>query len=294
VEIGVAVDRDVVTVGDRVRVTVTLTLPADAQVTLQDLETQFGDLDLLLVGLPQDTLLPDGRREVKAVYEVAAFRVGTTEVPALSLTARLPDGSTTTVSTSPLPINVQSVIPAGENPTEVRDLKAQVSFPVVSGINGRTLALIAAAVALVLALMLLLLRRLLRPRATIVPLPAPPPSPEATARAELDRIAALGLVEKGELKQLHILLAACIRRYLTARYHFPAFAMTTTELRRRMEQYGVGRWQARLVAGLLTESDAVNFAQYVPAGARCEQNLEMAYQIVDAGERAAQPAPATA
>ena len=298
VEMGVAVDRDVVTVGDRIRVTVTLTLPADAQVTLQELETQFGDLELLLVGLPQDTVLPDGRREVNAVYEVAAFRVGTPELPSLSLTARLPDGSTTTVSTRPLPINVESVIPAGESPTEVRDLKPQVSFAVASGINTRTVALIVAAVAFALALLLLILRRLLRRKPAILSLPVPPPSPEAAARAELDRIASLGLVEKGELKQLHILLAACIRRYLTARYHFPAFAMTTTELRRRMEACGVGRWQARLVAGLLTESDAVNFAQYVPARARCEQNLEMAYQIVDAGEPVAeQPAvqaPATA
>ena len=288
VEMGAALDRDVVTVGDRIRVTVTLTLPADAQVTLQEMETQFGDLELLLVGLPQDTLLPDGRREVKAVYEVAAFRVGTAELPSLSLTVRLPDGSTTTVSTRPLPINVESVIPAGENPTEVRELKPQISFPLASGINRRMVALLVAAVALALALLLLLVRRLRRPRAVNLPLTAPPPSPEAAARAELDRIAALGLVEKGELKQLHILLAACIRRYLTARYGFPAFAMTTTELRRRMEHYGVGRWQARLVGGLLTESDAVNFAQYVPARARCEQNLEMAYQIVDAGEPAAE------
>jgi hypothetical protein len=74
--------------------------------------------------------------------------------------------------------------------------------------------------------------------------------------------------------------------------------MTTTELKRSMTDFGVDRWQARLVGGLLTESDAVNFAQYVPARARCEQNLEMAYQIVDAAdpaiEQRAEAAPATA
>jgi hypothetical protein len=294
VEASASVDRDVVTVGDRIRVTVTLRMPADAQVTLQEIEPQFGDLELLLVGLPQDTVLPDGRREVNAVYEVAAFRVGTVELPALTVTARLPDGSTTAVQTQPVPINVQSVIPPGENPTDVRDLKPQVSFPPVSGVNTRTVALIVAAIALALALAILVLRRLLRRRVDVLPLPAPPPSPEATARAELDRIAALGLIEKGELKQFHILLAACIRRYLTARHRFPAFAMTSTELRRGMQDHGVGRWQARLVTGLLTESDAVNFAQYVPARARCEQNLEMAYQIVDAGEPVVAPSTATA
>ena len=118
------------------------------------------------------------------------------------------------------------------------------------------------------------------------------------AQAELERISQLGLLDNGEIKQFHMLLASCIRRYLTAKYRFPAFALTTTELKRSMTDFGVDRWQARLVGGLLTESDAVNFAQYVPARARCEQNLEMAYQIVDAAdpaiEQRAEAAPATA
>lgn len=292
------IDRDVVTVGDRIRVTVRLTLPENAQADLTSLESQFGDLELLVVGLSQDVVTPNGQREVTATYGVAAFRTGTTELPALTMQVRLPDGSNTTASTSPLPVNVESVIPPGENPTDVRDLKPQITYPLVSGISPRRVALIVAAAALALAAALLLLRWLRRPQAVITPLPAPPPSPEAVARAELERIAGLGLLEQGDIKQFHALMAACVRRYLTARYRFPAFAMTTTELKRYMEDFGVGRWQARLVAGLLTESDAVNFAQYVPARTRCEQNLEMAYRIVEVGEpvleESVQATPATA
>lgn len=288
------IDRNVVTVGDRIHVTVRLTLPETAQADLTSLETQFGNLELLVVGLPQDVILPDGRREVTANYEVAAFRTGTTELPALSMLVRLPDGSSVTAATNPLPVNVESVIPPGENPTDVRDLKPQVSFPIVSGLSPRRVALIVAAIALALAAALLLIRRLRRPPAAITPLPAPPPSPEALARSELERIAGLGLLDNGDIKQFHALLAACIRRYLTAKYRFPAFAMTTTELERSMTDFGVDRWQARLVGGLLTESDAVNFAQYVPARTRCEQNLEMAYQIVDAADPATEQSPAVA
>lgn len=288
-----AVDRDTVTVGDRIRATVIVTLPADATVDTTELEQQFGDLELLVVGLPTERTTGD-RKEVRVGYEVAAFSVGQTSVPPLTVTARLADGTVAAVATAPLPITVQSVIPPGENPTTVRDLKPQIAFPVGGGVSPRTVAYIVAAVAIALAALLLIVRRLRRPRAVIVPLPVAPLSAEARARAELDRIAGLGLLERGEFKELHALLAACVRRYLTDRYDFPAYAMTTTELRRQMTEYGVGRWQGRLVAGLLTESDAVNFAQYKPAYPRCEANLEMAYQIVDAGEppAAAQPAPA--
>jgi len=292
------IDRNVVTVGDRIRVTVRLTLPESAQADLTSLESQFGDLELLVVGLPQDVVTVGGQREVTASYDVAAFRTGTTELPALTMQVRLPDGSNTTATTSPLPVSVESVIPPGQNPTDVRDLKPQITYPLVSGISPRRVALLIAAIALALAAALLLVRWLRRPRAAITPLPAPPPSPEAIARAELERIAGLGLLDQGDIKQFHALMAACIRRYLTARYRFPAFAMTTTELKRYMEDFGVGRWQARLVAGLLTESDAVNFAQYVPARTRCEQNLEMAYRIAEVGEPAVeesiQATPATA
>ena len=58
-----SLDRNVVTVGDRIKVTVELTLPEDAQADLTTLESQFGDLELLVVGLPQDTILPDGQRQ---------------------------------------------------------------------------------------------------------------------------------------------------------------------------------------------------------------------------------------
>ena len=294
VEMQAVLDRETATVGDRIQVTVTVTLPADAQADLTTLEAQFGDLELLLVGLPQDTLLADGRREVKATYEVAAYRTGVTQLPALNLAVRLPDLTTVTAATQPVPIAIESVIPTDQTPTDVRDLKPQISFPLVSGISTRQVALIVAAVALAISALALLVRRLRRPRPVPLPLPGPPLSPEAVARAELDQIAASGMLERGEYKQLHAQLAACIRRYLTGRFDFPAFAMTTTELRRGMEERGVGRWQARLVTGLLTESDAVNFAQYRPAHGRCEQNLEMAYQIVDAGEPVGEPVAAQA
>lgn len=283
-----AIDRDTVTVGDRIRVTVTVLLPPDATVDPVALEQQFGDLEILFAGLP-DERVSGGRKEVRIGMDVAAFLVGQTAVPPLTVTAQLADGTLATAITAPLPITVQSVIPPGENPTEVRDLKPQVSMPLGGGISPRTIALVVAVIALGLVAVLVLVRRLRRPRAVVTPLPAAPPTAESLARAELDRIAGLNLLARGEVKELHALLAACIRRYLSDRYGFPAYAMTTTELRREMGEYGVGRWQGRLVTGLLTESDAVNFAQYQPAAARCEANLEMAYQIVDAGEPTPQP-----
>lgn len=78
-------------------------------------------------------------------------------------------------------------------------------------------------------------------------------------------------------------LAATVRRVIAARYGLPAHALTTRELRRRMEGEGVDRWQARLVAGLLEECDAVVYAGYRPAPERRTADLTMAREIVEAG-----------
>lgn len=75
-------------------------------------------------------------------------------------------------------------------------------------------------------------------------------------------------------------LAATIRAAIGDRYGFPAFALTTAELQRRMEGQGVERWQARLVSGLLEECDAVVYAGYRPAAERREHDLTMAREIL--------------
>ncbi|MCC6387282.1 MAG: hypothetical protein IT302_07875 [Dehalococcoidia bacterium] len=75
-------------------------------------------------------------------------------------------------------------------------------------------------------------------------------------------------------------LASTIRAAIGERYGFPAFALTTAELQRRMEGHGVERWQARLVSGLLEECDAVVYAGYRPAAERREHDLTMAREIL--------------
>lgn len=78
-------------------------------------------------------------------------------------------------------------------------------------------------------------------------------------------------------------LGLLVRAALGERYRFPARALTTTELGRRMEAAGVDRWQARLVTGLLQECDAVVYAGYRPASERRHADLTMAREIVEAG-----------
>ena len=59
---------------------------------------------------------------------------------------------------------------------------------------------------------------------------ASPSARHLVALDELDRIKSLGLIEKGEIKQFHILISDAVRRYLEDRYGVDALEMTTWEL----------------------------------------------------------------
>lgn len=286
--LNVTVDRTQVTVGDRIAVSVVARLPAAAQPDLTALEDQLRDgIDVLVIGLPEERAVDGGMKEIRIRYEVAAFRPGGVVVPALTLTFPGQDGAPVAISSAPIPIAVASVLPPGADAADVRDLKPQIDLPFSAGVSTRQLIAVGAFIVTVGAVAALAgwwLWRRRRPAPVVAAPVLAALTPEDVARAELDRIAGLGLLEAGGLEQFHALLAACVRRYLSDRYGFPAYAMTTSELRGRMERLGVGRWQARLTAGLLSECDAVAYARYAPARERAENNLAMAYEVVAAAD----------
>src|SRR5439155_25364280 len=76
-------------------------------------------------------------------------------------------------------------------------------------------------------------------------------------------------------------IGATERNYLTERFGFPAFALTTRVMRDQMVRRGMDRWQARITDGLLSQCDAVIYAGYRPAAQRSDADLTAAYDIVE-------------
>ncbi len=101
--------------------------------------------------------------------------------------------------------------------------------------------------------------------------------PDVIALAELEKIAGLGLVERGEMKSYYSLVTDVVRRYLGARYRFDAMDRTTHELLDDLARQG------RTVAGLgalLDEADLVKFAKLKPEAPTALRLIESARTIV--------------
>lgn len=278
---------DDLTVGDRFHYVIKIEATKDTEVGVA-----AGALpaELELTGTPsaKTRSLGGGRVEITLDLEIAAFVPGELVIPPVVIVYREPDGTEGSVETGPQTIFVTSVLPSpGE--VEPRNLKAQAEIGRASSVMLYTGVL--AAVFVALAVVIVLIVRLQRPRPVALPVAAIEElGPEDRARALL---AAAGdrFAKDHDYFTYYAAIAVTVRNYLTERYGFPAFALTTRELQAEMGRRGIDRWQARLVDGLLSQCDAAVYASYVPALERADHDLTAAFEIVEMSRPVPLPQP---
>ena len=266
------------TVGDQIMLTITVDHDAATTVEGAGFGADVGGFEIVAVAPPRTEPHGDASRTTIA-YTLAAFRTGDLVIPPQTITYRGTNGSGT-LTTTATTVTIASVLSPGD--TELRPLKAQIDLgdPAPSPIVP---ALFIAAFAALTAFGYVLVRR----AAAIVPMPAQaapiiaasPPSAHDIARASLDAIAAADL-GAADAPEYYARIAATVRTYLSVRFDFPAYAMTRRELERSATTSGIERWPARVIANLLEQCDAVEFATFRPAPERRAADLTAAYEII--------------
>ncbi|MBI5946871.1 MAG: hypothetical protein HY875_01875 [Chloroflexi bacterium] len=266
------VSRPQARIGEQLRLVVEVVTPAGATVEvdpgspawagvevarIERLETlALGDRSLHRIELVVAGFVPGERSFRPAVSVVNGSEVTPWLLPAVKLTVidTLPAGAP--LELSPLPP------PSGIGGAESPFLRPGIVAGVAAGALFAALVIFLAGRAVVT-----LLRR------------SPPAQPQATP-APVDIDGAASLIDSDPVRAYRA-LGTVVRNLLARRYGFPAFALTTAELQRRMEAEGVDRWQSRLVGGLLQECDAVVYAGYRPAAERRQADINMAREIVE-------------
>jgi hypothetical protein len=261
-------------IGKQVALDLTVIAPKGATVEINPTAASWRSLEIVSIG--RDNIQP---RESDAVHTirvvVAGFAPGVYQFQPAVTVVNGPD-----VVPRLLPVTNLEVV-ASLAPTDPLELSALPSPQSVPGAESPLLKP-AIAIAIVSATLLVLLfvsigvRAFLRRRpeaSEFVPLDPALESPIARAEVliDTDPVAA------------YRTLAAAVRIALAERYGFPAPALTSRELQRRMIASGVDRLEARLVSGLLEECDAVQYGGYKPAPRRRLQDLGIAREIVEAG-----------
>ncbi len=267
----VTIDRQQARIGEQARLEIDVSVPAGSTAELDPASESWAGVEVVRVANQRVT--SEGDRDIYHFeVVVAGFLPGQQSfAPAVNVI------SGTDIQPRQLPLvtwEVVETLPA-DAPLELTPLDPPVA---IGGAESPWLRpAIAAGVVVGVALLALLawllgrwlVRRLRRqrPRPVLEPL-GPPLLSNAEALMAADPVAA------------YRELAAIVRHFVAREHRFPAYALTTDELRQRMEAEGVDRWQARLVAGLLENCDSVVYAGYRPAMERREADLDIAREIV--------------
>lgn len=231
---------------------------------------------------PAASAAPDVHR-----YAAAAFALGDVDVPAVAVRYRRPDGTEGEASTAPVKLRVVSALP--KDPAQQQLIDIREPLPLAFGA-----AFWVAAALVVLAVAAALVALWRRPRPAAVAPAEPERAADAEAREALDRLAASGLIARGEYRACYIALAEIAKRYLERRLGAPVLEMTSSETVAFLRDHTHGHGLAGPMRDLAGAADQVKFARGSGRREEAERHLAMARQMIDALEARLRPAPAEA
>jgi hypothetical protein len=267
------VDTTLVTVGDRIHLTVSIEHAAGARIQWPD------SLDLSpFEVLAAEALTPSGdgdRARSGVVLTLAAFELGVLEIPSFDVTVVGPGEQSETVSTDRFGVEVVTV--GADETGDIRDIRGPLALPVsVIQVSLLLLALVAG-----LAVALWLLKRWRRRGDEPAVLPDLPARPAHEVALEaLDRLEASRLLERGQVKEYHIEVSEILRTYVERRFSVPALEMTTREVAQGLEAVGVHTDTREGLRRFLDRCDLVKFAKVRPDAERSRSVLELGRELV--------------
>ncbi len=219
-------------------------------------------------------------------YEAAAFALGETELPAIAVPYRLPDGTTGTATTQPVTLRVESVLPKDPEQQKLIDIRGPLSLTI-----GAPFWIVLAGMTLASAAGVWLWLRRQRPQAA---LPAEPPvSPYIEALAALDRLTASGLTERADYRAYYIALAEIAKRYLERRLDAHVLEMTSEEMAAFLRDHRAAAPFAGMMREIAGAADQIKFARAEGLADEARRHLDAARRMVRGLEERLRPAAET-
>jgi hypothetical protein len=267
-------DRAIITVGDLITYTMTIEAPEGLDVGLPPPGAQLGQFIIRDYEISEPETIKD-RVLFKFIFTITAYTTGQLEVPPIPILINPQSKTVRGLITEGIQVRVASV--TNPEDLEIRDVKQPLSIPL-----DLKPYLIAGAVALgLIALVAVALFYLRRYRPGREDLPAPLKPAHVLAYQELRELAAMRLMESGEVEAFYTKLSEIIRRYIALRFRIYALEFTTTEILEALKNKSLENRVYERVRWFLEETDLVKFAQYKPPESERSEVLERSREIID-------------
>ena len=204
-------------------------------------------------------------------YKLQADTAGSYIIDPIEATYTTPDGTQEALTTPKIFLEIVSLLEEEGAVNDIRDIK-----PPVDIYNLYRTVLVILAVLLAAILVILIGGRFFaRWRRRVIERKLAPRPPHEEALEALQQLLEKRLIEKGLPKDFCFEISEILRRYIQARFDFPAIDLTTEEILPRVEDNGIVKDTLKpLVREFLTRTDLVKFAKHLPTRDELDKIIE--------------------
>jgi hypothetical protein len=278
IEVNSAVDTAVITIGDRIRYTLTIDHKSGMRVEQPGAGVNLGQFEIKDYKI-YDPVKKDDHRVLKYEYVISVFDTGTFIIPPFPVAYFPTDslGEYKIIEASPITIFVRSVIQ--DEKRELRDIRPPIEIPF-----NYWFLISMAAVVVFLCLAgyfgYIFYKRRQEQGYLFLP-PAPPRPAHEIALAAIETLLVKGLLEKGDYKEFYSEISEIIRRYIEGRYFVQALEETSLEIMHDMRDQDISRELYQILGEFLELADLVKFAKYRPDDRENEMTIVQARRLVE-------------
>lgn len=268
------VDRQEITIGDRVTYTVTITADTTLKIDSLQVGENLGSFEIKDY-IPREERIRDSYRIVTEGFEITTFTTGEYQIPSLTINYITPAGERKSLATDPLPITVKSLL-TGEDAEDIHGLRGPREF---EPDTPWWLVVVGGVVLLAIAAFIFFYRRARKP----IELEAAEVDtrlPWEIALADLGELKESALIVKGQFKLFYLRLSEIFRHYLERRYGIGALERTTWEIITEFRSLALPESEEKQIGSFLDDCDLVKFAKFEPTSEQAAADLERAREFV--------------
>jgi hypothetical protein len=262
-------------IGDVIQYNLTVIHSTDLAPAPFNVPQPLGAFDILAIAPAASQKSTDGQSQLTQSLALTTFSTGPAVIPSLSVSFKLPDGSTAEAKTEAVPIKVKSILEEMGDKGGLMPLKGLFNFRSYFWL-WMLLGLLAAGV------IAYFVARAIHRRKHGADGPAEPPRPpEETALEAIQKLESSGLLEQGHTKEFYFELGIIFRRYLEQRYALSALDRTTSELYADFREMKMSGDFLSQVRPFFNNADLVKFAKFAPTPEEISEDVLRAKKMIE-------------
>ncbi|MCF6158222.1 MAG: hypothetical protein E3K32_06565 [wastewater metagenome] len=280
VEVVAQVDKEEVTIGDRIQLNVRVKYKGDTTVQFPELDKQFGVFTVketkIVEGPKQGS---DGYSIIGRDYILSSYEIGSATIPSLKISYKGTQGEGE-ATTNEIIVNIKGVMKEGETVSDIKDIFPPVDVPasykrlfqwILTGLGVLLLA------GIVYGVLYKIRRRQKEPIPVLIKRP-----PHEVAYELLEGLLREGLVDKGLIKEYYYRITDILRRYIEEQFGLLAPERTTEEFLVEMVHTNrLGDDHKLLIKEFLIHCDMVKYAKYGPSKGEVQETYTIAKRLID-------------